>query len=479
MLRFLKWLVIVVLLLVVLVFVVVPLVMNTESGRRQVAEVLSRGLHRQVALKDMEIGLFFTSFGISGLTIANPEGFPDGNLISAESLEIDSNFRRILDGQVKGSVAGKGLVIHLIQKGGKTNLDGLGGSKQTEKPAEPDKPAPPEEPGPGPGEQEPGATGRQRVTLDLSLDVSDSRLVIEDLDKGDKLVLEGVSIAMQFTNREGAGDTGLKVRVSSIESGTVKVTDIEIDARQAGDWIDLEAIRAKLPGEGSLQGNGRLHLRGGNDWNAKLDAKRVTLGGDVAPFVASVYPIAASAGDQLGGVLDGTFELKGRGLSWEVMKPSLAGKSEIHLSELQLPPGSLLVQAAELAGRKDQGAIKLNSAGAVFSIADGWMSFSRLSASGDEVRYDFAGKVSLDGKLDLTMDLAPLVKQFGGGERYAAFKQYVDKIPPLRIGGTTEAPKLLPPSEADLKKGILDAVGEKAGSELGGLLDKIGKKDAK
>jgi len=476
MLRILKWLVLVVILLIVGVFVVIPLLMNTESGRRKVAQVLSRGLHRDVALKDMEIGMFFTSFGISGLTIANPEGFPPGNLISAESLSIDSNFRRILDGQVKGSVSGNGLEIHLIKKGGKTNLDGIGGSKETGGPAGPEKPSPTGEPESGPAEKEPGSSGKRGVTLDLSLDVTDSRLVIEDLDKGDKLVLDGVSIAMQFTNRAGAPDTGLKVRVAAIESGTMKVSDIEIDARQAGDWIDLEAIRAKLPGEGTLSGDGRVHLRGGNEWNAKLDAKRVTLGGDVAPFVASVYPIAASAGDQLSGVLDGTFELKGRGLSWEVMKPTLTGNSEVHLTELKLPAGSLLFQAAALAGRKGESAIRLNDAGAVFGIADGWLSFSRLSASGDEVRYDFAGKVSLDGKLELTMDIAPLVKQFGGGDRYAAFKQYVDKIPPLRIGGTTDAPKLLPPDEADLKKGILEAVGEKAGSELGGLLDKIGKK---
>ena len=108
----------------------------------------------------------------------------------------------------------------------------------------------------------------------------------------------------------------------------------------------------------------------------------------------------------------------------------------------------------------------------MFGLSGGWIKFNRLSAETHEVRYDLAGKVSLDGQLDLTMDLMPLVKQFGGGKAYKDVSKHVDKIP-VGIKGTSAAPKFALPSAEELAKGILE---KKAEEGLNDLLDKIKKK---
>lgn len=445
--KILKWAVGLAILLAAFVFIGLPLLANTEEGRRRVGEILSKALHREVKVNDLEVGFFFTSLDVGGLSMANPEGYPAGPMVEAGRLHFDVNFRRVLEGNVQGTLRGEGLRLHVIRKDGKTNLEGLGG---------------------GGGKE---ASGRGDVNLDLDLEIKESKLVVEDLDKGEKLVVDGVGLEMRFTNRGDQSDASLKVRIESIDNRTLRVRDIAVDARQAGDFLEIEKLRALLGDSGALEGSGRMRVRGGDDWQVKLDAKDVGLDAQMRPFVASVWPFAAAQGGQVDGRFDGGFELAGAGLTWEAMKPTLAGTGKITFTEMRLPSASLLGQLAALAGRAD-GDLALNDAGAQFHVGNGWLDFQRISASGKEVRYDLAGRVSLDGKLALTMDLMPLVKQFGGGSAYREAAKYTDKLE-VRIEGTTGAPKLKAPQVADLAKGVLEKKLEK---EVGGLLDKIKKK---
>ena len=405
-----------------------PLMANTEAGRAQVARILGRALGRDVAIGGLDVGWFLSSVDVEDLSIANPEGYPEGSFLEAGSLALDSKFKRILDGEIKGGLTGKGLDVHIIKKGDGTNLDGLAKGGDEEKQDE----------GEGPD-------------LDLTLELTDSRLRVTDLDKNEEIVIDGVGLLMQLTNRAGASNVGLKLRVASIDTGTLVVRELEIDARQAGDYLDLESLRALLPGKGKLTGSGRMRVRGGDDWAVKLDADEVGLESDMMPLVSAMYPFASTASGQADGTLGAHFEVKGKGLTWEAMKPTLDGTGKVTLTDLSLPESSVLALAAQLAG-KPAGAIRLNNAGAQFGIRNGWMQFNRLSASGDQVRYDLAGRVSLDGKLELTMDLLPLVKQFGGGSAYREIEKYGVKTLPLGIRGTTGKPKLEAPKLADIAK---------------------------
>lgn len=412
--RMTKWLGVLSLALFALIFIVLPLVANTEKGRDEVARILSRALNRDVTIGELDVGLFYASVDVGTLAIANPDGYPEGDLLSAGRLDLDTSFGELLDGRVVGAVTGSGLEVHIMRKGGGTNLDGLAGD----------------------GGDEEG--GGETPDLDLELELTDSRLIVEDLDKGERLELEGVSLFMRLTNHAGEAQSGLKIRVASIDQGALNLRDLEIDAALNGGWLDLERLTANLPGKGALSGTGRMRVQGGDEWNVKLDAKEVGLEEDLVPIVAGLYPFASAAGGQIDGQLNARFAVSGRGLTWELMKPTLAGTGSVSLNGLSLPTDSLLGMLAGDAGRAG-GTMALNNAGAEFQLAQGWVKFNRLSASGKELRYDLAGRVSLDGELDLAMDLMPLVKAFGGGKTYGKIKQYTDELP-IKIRGTTVAP---------------------------------------
>jgi len=435
-----------------------PAYYSTETGAKKTAEQIGKALGRQVEIGKLDIGWFFLSLDLEKLRVSNPEGWPEGDLLRADSFELDTKFQEIVTGVMKGSAKGSGLRVHILKRGDETNLDGL---------ARPDEDADEDRQG--------------DVELDLSLDLEDSTLVIEDLDKNEKLVVDGVSASLRLTNRDRKRDLGLKIRIAQIERGGLQVRDIELDARQDGDFLQLEKLAALLPGRGRLAGTGALRVRGGDEWNASLKASEVGVTSDMVPLVSTVYPLAAAAGGQIDGVLDATFDLRGRGLTWQAMKPTLAGDAEVRLTGLSLGSQSLVGLITTVAGRGEgQGPLALNDAGAVFRIENGWLHFNRLSASGDEVRYDLAGRVSLDGKLDLSIDALPVLERFGGG-RYKDVVNRLEKFP-IPVGGTTARPRLQPPDLKDLlrqgARGLLEeeakkALGDKAGDAVGGILDRI------
>ncbi len=439
MLRILKWLFLVVLLLVVIALVGLPLLANTERGRKELAGVLGDALGRKVEISGLSVGLFWSSVKVQGFSLANPPGYPEGSLLLAHELGLDIGLRTILKGKIEGSVKGTGFDIRILQKGDGSNMDGLA-KKQAERTDE----------GGGPD-------------LHITVAIDNSALSIENLDTGEKLALQGVSLDLVLSNRDRQQDAAVKIKVGSIDRGAIRLRDLDIDAVKAGDRLALRSLTAKLAGAGTVAGKGSLETGGGNAWSIEFDATAVRIDQEIMPVVASMFPPAASAGGQFAGILEGKFKLEGKGLAWEAAKPTLKGGGDLRLKEMALPDTSLLAQLAELAGRS-KGGFSLNDAGATFTLGDGWLSFSRLSASGDGIRHDFEGRVSLDGRLELTMDLSPLAKRYGGGS-YAKIAQTVKKIP-VRIGGSTASPRLEPPKLEDLAKSI----------DPGSLVDKLKEK---
>jgi len=421
-----------VLLLAVLVFVVLPMVANTEKGKQQLAKLLSNALDREVTIEGLEVGWFLSPVDIEGLRVKNPDGFGEGYMIDAAKLHMETSIRKLVAGTIRGALAGHGVTIHVIRKEGKTNFDGIGGKKR--KKDEPDK--------------EKG----EIPDLDLALDLRDGRFILEDRDKNDRLEVSGVGTKMRFTNMGGIKTADLTITVDAIDNKAMQVRDLILDSELAGDDLVVKEVAAILPGKGRLGGHGRMQLRKGGGWSANLQLRTVTISGDMMPFLGAVFPIASAAQGQIDGVLDGEFVIRGSGLTWEKIKPSLAGTGEVRIADLGLPADSVVGQVTALAGGKADG-LTFNAAGAQFRIATGWLHFNRLSASGNQARYDLAGKVSLDGDMKLTLDLLPLVKAFGGRSNYEKVAQYVKRIP-VRIEGTTTSPRLKAPSVAELAQGV-------------------------
>ncbi len=465
--RIVKWLFVLVVVLFLLAFLGGPFLLSSEPGRKEIEASLTRALARPVSIGKLDVGMFYASIELEQLAIKNPEGYPAADFFKAGGLKLDVPLWEAMKGHFQGTLKGEGLEVLIQRRGGGSNLDGIGGAKSggAGGPKESPKPSEPKSP-----EQKPGGT-EEGPDLDLALELTNSKITVEDLDKGEKLVLDGVGFWMQLTNRADQRNTGIKIRVNSIDRGGLHVRDLLLDAKESGGWLDLEKIEAHLAGGGQLKGNGRLQLRDGDAWQVKLDAVGVKLTDDLMPIVGSLYPLAAKAEGQADGQLDAAFDVRGNGLTWEAVKPTLLGKGQVTLTGLNLPSGSVVAKLAEFAGRSP-GGVQINDAGAEFGVSQGWLQFNRLSAKTHEARYDLAGRVSLEGQLDLTMDLMPLVKTFGGGNTYREVSRRVDKIP-VGIKGTSASPKFALPKAEELLKGVAEKTAEE---KLGGLLEDLKKK---
>lgn len=436
--RFVKWVVGIVVVLVVAVFVVLPLLANTAQGKKQLASALKKALHRDVTIGDLSVGLFFSSIDVKDLVIKNPPDFPAGNLLKADRLTFDMSLKKIVGGQIVGKLTGKGIDLHVIKKGAATNLDGMFTKSRPEKPEK--KEAMP--------------------NLDLKVDVSNSRLVVEDLTKNETLTVDGVGAETHLTNSEGVSKTKIHVTVKSLAKDTLRVHDFEMDATQAGDYLDVDSLKAQLADQGKLSGSGRVQIRGGDAWQAKLNANHVALDREMLPVVALFLPLASAGEGKVSGTFDAAFDLKGSGLDAEKIKQSLSGTGSLSMSDLGLPGSSVPASLLAAATGKPASGLTLGKALAQFGFQGGWVQFSQLTAGSGNTTYKLGGKVSLDGRLDLTTDILPLVKQFGGQGTYAKVAQVAKQIP-VRIAGTTSSPQLALPKADDLMQGVVPGLLEK------------------
>ena len=167
--------------------------------------------------------------------------------------------------------------------------------------------------------------------------------------------------------------------------------------------------------------------------------------------------------------MQGGFELRGSGITWDAIKPQLSGSGKVRLTRVSLAPGNLITLLTQWAGRQPK-PLELNDCGAEFTIEPGRVKFQRLSARGDEVRYDLEGWVTLDGALRLNIDAMPLLERYSPREA-DKLKRYIKEIP-IPIRGTISRPRPKLPSTADLlaqvgkDRGLLDWLGKELGKEL-------------
>ena len=442
-LRWLKRLVLLLLLLAAVVLFGGPLFLSSDFGRTRVESALAHGLGRDVTIGKLDVGMLFRTLAASDVRMGHPDGFPDGDTVAIEDMQIECGLSDLFDGRVKGRLVGNGVDLVVLKKGDRTTLDGLGGSEEEKQKGE----APP---------------------LDLEVDLEDANFTYTDLDSKETTSFEGIAVHAHLSDQPSETSGRIDVTMRELHKAPVRVKDVAIGLRANGSKFVIDTARGTMAGGGLITARGELALDKASAWTARLDADNVSLDASLVPLVATFWPFAASAGDSLQGMVTVGFDLNGSGVTWEAIRPSLTGRGDIRLTRLKLPAESVLGQVAAYF---DQGgdALGLNDAGAEFRIADGWVDFNRLSASGNKARYDMAGRVSLEGKLDLRIDLLPLAKLFGESTYRDIAKYQKDLI--VNVEGSTTAPTLhLPKLDELLKKFAADALRKGA---LDDVLDKI------
>jgi len=451
--RWLKRLVILVLLLAALVLLGGPAFLSSEYGRTRVESALARGLRRDVTIGALDVGMFFRSLAAAKVRMGNPEGFPPGDTVAVQSLQIDCGLRDLFDGRIKGRVVGSGVDLHVLKQGDRTTLEGLGGRGG-----------------------EPAKEGKT-PPLDLEVDLEECNFTYRDLDTNETTSFEGIAVHAHLTDQATEQSGRILVTMRELRREPVVVRDLELGLRADGSMLVIDKASGTMGGGGVLTARGELSLGKSSAWTARLDATDVSLDRSLVPVVATFWPFAASAGGNLEGLLTAGFDFGGSGVTWTAIRPTLTGQGDIRLTRLRLPEESVLGRVAQFAKQGGDASIGLNDAGAQFRIGGGWVDFNRLSASGSKARYDLKGRVSLDGKLDLRIDALPLMKLVLSDSVYKDLTRYAKELP-INVRGTTTAPALaFPDLEAALKeaarKTLTDEAKGRLEDELKKALEKI------
>ncbi|MBX7083648.1 MAG: AsmA-like C-terminal region-containing protein [Nannocystaceae bacterium] len=361
------------------------------------------------------------------VTVDDDPAFSERPLLHAEAIALDIALESLLDRELVGVSTARGVTLHVVKRGGTTNLAGLFPTRGG------------------------GGTGMD-VQLDLA--ITDAKVELEDADRGETLQLDDVDVRVLLSNRGGDKQAAATVAIATVGLHGVALHELTATVRGSNEGFTIDELQARLGQRGRVSGHGELLLSGPRGWSFTLAVAQADLDADLRPIVAAVFPPLAQPlqSTAAAGTLGATVTLGGAGLHWAQVRPSLQGHGTVQLRDLVLPPGSLLVDLAALAGH-DGKALTLHEAEVTFDLADDWVSLTRVTADGAITTVPLTGRVSLGGALDLRFDLMPILSRFGGGA-YQAIARHATSLP-VRIRGTVSKPELAPPTAADAGRSLL------------------------
>lgn len=418
--------VVVVLLLVALAWFGVTRWLASDDPRARLQAALSDALQRDVTIGGLVVE--GEHVVLTGVAIGNPEGFDGAPLLRAERIELDVALEDLLDDELTGVVRANAIDLRIVKHNGTTSLLG---------PLRPRSP------------------GGRALDMHVDLAITSSRLLLEDLDRGQSLALEGVGMRVLLSNRDGAREGQASVTIAEVGLHGIPLRDVRLRAQANDETVELSELQGTLGRAGRVHGTGRMWIGGERGWTFDIVAEDVDLDGDVRPLVAVLYPPLTTTANLVAtaatGKLAARVQLGGTGLHWEQVRPTLAGTGTVTLMDVELPPDSMLLDLAALAGRPP-GPWTLARIAVEVTLADAWLSLGRVTTD-DALAIPLEGRVSLAGELDLRVDLMPLVRAFGGGV-YKEVARVATSLP-VRIGGTVQAPEIAPPTASDVGRSLL------------------------
>lgn len=432
--RILVWSVLALVVIGAVAIALVPRLLRTDAAREELERVLSDALGRPVTIGEMQIATGAPQVELHEVVVhdvAPFEGLGSGGpLVQAGRLHMEIGLEALLSREVVGSVRGEGITLHVVKKDGRLNLAGLG-----------------------------RGTAARAAPVDMHLDVElqGARVLIEDLDRDESIELLDVGVRALLSNRGSERDARLTVTIAELDLHGVVAHDVLMQGHVSDEAWVVSWVHARIGEEGSLEGSATIspHTGAAPSFRARAELSDVAMDGPAADAVAALFPVLAAMRGEgataIRGRVGATLSLTGSGLSWATIAPTLEGEGEVRLDDVRVPAQALALQLAKLAGRAP-GPWTLPHGSARFSIADGWVVLSEVRTEEGGFDAKVSGRVSLAGELDLSVDLMPLVKVFGGG-LYAEAARLSTSIP-VRIGGTVHAPKLQPPSPGEVARGL-------------------------
>lgn len=424
-------------------WLVLPRLLDSDAVRHEIEARLSEALDREVTIETLDVDADETAVTLGRVRIADPPALGDGALLEAERVRLDVGLDALRHGAIEGTLSATGVNVRVVRVGQTTNVHGLGRGKPK-------------------GDRKP-------IPLALAVELADSRVELVDRDAGETLTLDGVGLQAVVGADAGEREAGVNLQIAEASLDALTLREIAMQGQLENDGLSVSRVTARLGEQARIAGSGRLALGPAGkpaDWSVTASLSDAAIDADLAPIAVMVYPPLAKLDDAIEqspdtewGRLSLEVTLRGTGLTWPALRPSLVGEGSISLADVLIPPDTLVGRLAATAGH-ESGALELRRGTATFSLADEWVALDRVEAEGDVVVPPLRGRVALDGRLDLEVDLMPLLKAYGG-EAYERASKISSTIP-IRIAGTVTDPDIQRPKASSVAKGL-----------LGGLVNRV------
>ena len=395
-----------VILLVVVAAIAVPLFVNPNDYKTQVAEMVKEQTGRELRIPgDIKLSVFpWLGADLGVVELGNAPGFDEPLFARTEQITVRVKLMPLLDKKVEmDTVTVRGLQLNLARdKNGRTNWDDLTQTKNGNA-------APKEE-----------TSGQPPAVAALAIGgvrVENAAIRWHDAQAGQKVALDKLTVTTGALTLGQPIDLNIEFDVRSETpalTGHIK-TSAKIDAnpetqviKASGLTLDAGLNSALLPGgRADLSLAGNVTLDGGkqsvNIAGLKLTAKELDLGavkGDINVAGAIAGDLGAMRFDATGLRVDGALS----GAAVKKLVFALTTNAGIDLGKQKLTVPALRVDVAEI------DAAGLKGTATVLGVVDGDLakqrfSVSKLAASGNlagtdgglrKVRFDLSGGVSAD-----------------------------------------------------------------------------------
>lgn len=434
--KFLKWVLIILVVILVAGYFGVPALLGTDWAREKIRVAMADETGR-----DVELGAI--SFGwTSGLTVSDVrvgqkagDSDADGPLFVLDGLSLSVGWKDLLDKKISVddlTVKGPRIVI-VRDKNGRLNIEDL-----LDRPSKPSE-TPDGERGKGPA-------------VAATLQIEDGTILFIDQKLGTRVEASGIHMDATWN------------------SGKLTL-DSDFDLNGGAVTVKAAADLSKQPSPFTVD-------------ELKIDG--ATFSGDLATL-APFIPLMGDKPQDASGTLG--FELKGlsaAGFDMESLKRTLTGSGSMSLAGGALVSGPVTQiysalkaigagDLSALAAGGDSEALGINLLQSTFEIADGKVKTRDMNLDGAGIDLALTGWTSLDGQVDYKIRAADLDKLLASN---AGIKKYVGDSGglPLEFTGSLESPRIGVDVESALKGAAGQFIEEKLGEKIdehlpGGLKD--------
>ncbi len=467
-----KVLLIVVIVLVVIVLglaIIVPMLVNVDRFRPQVAAQIQQATGKPTQIGHLDLSIIpQVAIRVDDFSLGNPAGFPSGDFVKAKSIKVVVNGIALLHHQVQiTSLNLRDLTINMLEDAqGKWNFE------------TPPSPAP----SPAPSSDSSGSSFTLGVISRLTVSggqVSAANLLPSGAPGQALMAVHGASIDLQNVNLGAmSGTSQLTPRTDSdpfarlsglfntivyaaepagppLAEGTIdadalefaefSVTKMSSKIRLFPKEVFVDDLKMKLY-SGSASGNLSLDFGGANlSYTVDMNLNGVNM--------AELVNAIPQAKGMISGTMEATAKLSGAVLKSPDPLAGITGSGQVSIRDGRMPSLQLdsnLRTLAKMAGvgPANGDPSSFSSLSADFHIADAKLTSNKIALAGNGVDVDGAGSLTTagDGSLDYQGDASltasdknPLGTVLGG---LAGAKIENGKIVfPFTVGGTFAQPK--------------------------------------